>query len=111
MDTVDRIFELVDSKYREQQEFAKAIGVPPSVVSEWRRRKSASYTKPERIAKIAVLLGTTMEYLLTGKKKDPVIVSDDEAALDQELITRLCQLTPEELLKVDAFVEGLLAAR
>ena len=49
--------------------------------------------------------------LNAAEKKDPTIVSDDEAALNQELISRLVQLTPEELEKVDAFVQGLLAGR
>ena len=45
------------------------------------------------------------------KNRDSGAVSDAEAALDQEIISRLVQLTPEELEKVDAFVQGLLAAR
>ena len=31
--------------------------------------------------------------------------------LDNELVKRLMSLTPEELMKVDAFVQGLLASR
>lgn len=44
------------------------------------------------------------------KNEKPAPVSEGER-LDQELIERLCQLSPEELEKVDAFVQGLLAAR
>ena len=51
MDAVDRIFELVSQKYREQKDFAAAISEPASRVSEWENRKSASYVKC--IAKIA----------------------------------------------------------
>lgn len=36
---------------------------------------------------------------------------EDEKLLDDELINRLCQLTPDELEKVNVFVQGLLAAR
>ena len=64
IDTVDRIFQLVDDKYKEQRDFAIELGVTPSIVSEWRRRKSASYQK--RLPQIAEVLGTTTEYLLTG---------------------------------------------
>lgn len=64
MDTVDRIFELVDQKYKEQRFFAAALGTTPSMVSQWRKRKSASYQK--HLSKIAELLDTTVEYLLTG---------------------------------------------
>lgn len=71
MDTVDRIFYLVDAKYNEQKDFAFDLGVTASIVSEWRRRRSASYTK--HIYSIAKLLDTTPEYLLTGTpdKKSP----------------------------------------
>lgn len=69
MDTVDRIFQLVDNKYREQREFAAELGLPASRISEWRRRKSESYMK--RLPQIAEILNTTVEYLLTGGKKEP----------------------------------------
>ena len=64
MDIVDRIFELSDSLFSEQREFAAALGLPPSVISAWRTRKSTSYNK--RLPKIASVLKTTTEYLLTG---------------------------------------------
>ena len=68
MGTVERIFELVDQKYTEQRFFAGDIGVTPSIVSQWRKRKSASYSK--HLPKIAEVLETTTEYLLTGKEPD-----------------------------------------
>lgn len=68
MDIVDRIFELVDEKPWEQRKFAKEVGVTASVVSEWRRRKSASYVK--RLEKISEALGTTPQYLLYGNESD-----------------------------------------
>ncbi|EHM54972.1 transcriptional repressor DicA domain protein, partial [Flavonifractor plautii ATCC 29863] len=68
-DTVDRIFDLLDKMPIEQQEFAKLVGVSDDTASDWRRRRSASYTK--RLAKISEVLGTSVEYLLTGEKKEP----------------------------------------
>ena len=64
MNTVERIFELVDQKYKEQLDFAKDLGVTASVASEWRRGKSKSYNK--YLPQIAALLDTSVEYLLTG---------------------------------------------
>ena len=64
MDIIDRMFELVDEEYHEQKDFAAEIGVHPTRVSEWRKRKSQSYQK--RLPKITEVLGTTTEYLLTG---------------------------------------------
>lgn len=85
MDIVDRIFGLVDEKFSEQKDFASALGVPAPRVSEWRKRKSASYQRC--LAQIADVLDTTTEYLLTGegpKKRgtrppasDPGTVSED----------------------------------
>lgn len=66
MDIVDRIFLLVDKMYSEQREFAADLGIPASRVSEWRRKKSTSYNK--RLPQIATVLGTTVEYLLSGEK-------------------------------------------
>ena len=68
LDIVDRIFELADEQFLEQRDFAAAIGVTPSIVSEWRRRKSASYVK--RLEIISQVLGTTPQYLLSGEKSE-----------------------------------------
>ena len=46
-----------------------------------------------------------------GIKNSPSTDHSAEAALDEELIRRLLLLTPEEAEKVDAFVQGILAAR
>lgn len=67
-----RIFELVDEQYKEQKDFASAIGESPSLVSQWRNGITKSYTK--RIDKIAKALNTSTEWLLTGdgpRKKSP----------------------------------------
>lgn len=65
MDTADRIFELVDAKYKDQKDFAADIGVTPTQVSKWRGHISKSYVK--YLSKIAVVLGTTTDYLVTGE--------------------------------------------
>lgn len=62
-----------------------------------------------RNSQLVTYLGVTPSDLLGEEKELPTVA--DEERLDQELIERLCQLSPEELEKVDAFVQGLLAAR
>lgn len=80
MDIVDRLFSLVDQKYKEQKEFAQDIGVHPTRISEWRKRKSQSYQK--YLPQIAEALGTTTEYLLTGDgPKQKRAVSESDTAL------------------------------
>lgn len=84
MDTVDRIFEILDRLPMEQQEFAKLVGVSDDTASDWRRRRSASYTK--RLTKIAEVLGTSVEYLLTGEEKKPAPVPTDKDELVNAII-------------------------
>lgn len=68
MGTVDRIFELADQKFNEQKDFAAALQIDPTIVSRWRKGKAESYNR--YLPKIAEVLGTTTEYLLTGKEPD-----------------------------------------
>lgn len=78
MDIVDRLFELVDEKYREQKDFAAVLGIDPNLPSRWRNRKSLSYQR--RLPQIAEALGTTTEYLLTGegpKSRDQIVMAGD----------------------------------
>lgn len=103
MDTVDRLFELVDLKFKEQKDFANAIQVPAPRVSEWRKRKSASYQKC--LPQIAEALGTTTEYLLTGngpkKKTAPAGVSDSDTISEDDIKAAFFEgaedLTKEEM--------------
>lgn len=73
------------------------------------------------LVRIAAYLGCSVDYLL-GNTDDPTAPGKNkklpadggelaEEALDRELIARLCRLSAEELAQVDAFVQGLLAAR
>lgn len=84
VDTVDRIFEILDRLPMEQREFAKLVGVSDDTASDWRRRRSASYTK--RLAKISEVLGTSVEYLLTGEKKEPAPAPKNGDELDRDAI-------------------------
>lgn len=86
----------------------KESGVGGSYISDIKRGRVPSIAS---VQKLANYLGVTTSELLGEKKEGPDAVSDAEAALDRELISRLIQLSPEELEKVDAFVQGLLAAR
>ena len=73
-----RIFELADKLFAEQRDFAVAIGVTPSIVSQWRNGNTTSFKS--RLDVIAQVLGTTADYLLTGEKENPATVSGDGQA-------------------------------
>lgn len=89
MDSVAmRIFELADKQFAEQQDFAVAIGKKPSVVSQWRMGRTKSYRSC--LPKIAEVLGTTTEYLLTGNgpkyKTAPADVSNSDTQNEGQLM-------------------------
>ena len=90
MDIIDRIFELVDKQFKEQKDFAAAVGVSDDTVSDWRRRKSASCTKSKHLTRIAEVLGTTTEYLLTGNgpkyRPAPADVSNSDTQSEGQLM-------------------------
>ncbi len=102
MDAIDRIFELVDQKYKDQKDFADALGVIPAQVSKWRNRKSSSYRK--YLPEIAVLLDTSTEYLLTGegpKRKEAPSGSGEGTITEEDIKAAFFNgadptLTPEE---------------
>ena len=103
MDAVDRIFELVGEKFKEQKEFASALRVNDKTVSAWRTRRAKSYTK--YLPQIAEALGTTTEYLLTGEgpqQRGPrPVVSDSDTVSEDTIKAAFFEggqdLTPAEM--------------
>ena len=91
LDILDRIFELVRIKKMSQQSFAEAIGVSEDVVSDWKHGRSESYTKKNRIQKIAEVLETTTDYLNYGIQP----ISCTFTAEEQELVTAYRQAGAE----------------
>lgn len=74
-----RIFALADEQFPEQKDFAAAIGVTPSIVSQWRTGITTSFRG--RLDVIASVLGTTADYLLTGEETEkPATESGDGQA-------------------------------
>lgn len=72
--------------------------------------KGVTYPRIGKVEAMAKYFGCEKSDLIEDKSKQPT-VSDGLSDLDREIIGRLTLLTPEELEKVDAFVQGLLAAR
>lgn len=106
MDVVDRIFELADQRYQEQRQFACDLGIPPSRISEWRLRKSSSYNK--RIPQIAEVLGTTVEYLLTGETKKPSVKDDGLSQSELDMVLAYRSASEDDRAVVDAALRKYL---
>ena len=109
MNIVDRIFQLVDAKYKEQREFAADLGLKPSVISAWRCGRSVSYSK--YIPQIASVLDTSAEYLWTGEKEQPTDKVGELKGQALDLIEELNTLDPAEFAQVKDFVSFLRAKR
>ena len=103
-DTVDRIFELLSLRHMEQKELANWLGILPQTVTDWKNRKSKSYTK--YIPKLALALNTTSEWLLTGNgSKDGGPIQSEGTGTWEPLSLTGRALNTEEFLKA-AFFEG-----
>ena len=108
MDIIDRIFELVDKQFKEQKDFASAVGVSDDTVSNWRRRVSASCTKSKHLARIAEVLGTTTDYLNYGTRPENKHLTDEERQL--LLAYRNADARAREMVKLALEPFGLSAA-
>lgn len=116
MDTVDRIFELADQRFKEQRDFANILGIAVSVVSAWRNKKSKSYQK--YLPKIAEILGTSVEYLLTGASAPaPSGLSQEDAEILRQIHDRpgmrvmfslTSKATDEDVEKAAKIIEAYL---
>lgn len=113
---LERILSLIpkkengDFQHGALKAFANSIGLKSgNLVSDWLKGRSESYKN--YIYEVSAKYGVTVEWLKgeTDEKNPPV--PEDERKLNEELISRLVSLTPEEMQKVDAFVQGLLANR
>lgn len=87
------------------------LGLSSGAIGRW---KAGTLPNGETLLKLASRLDCSVDYLLgwdEQKEKPTPISGDGLTALDEEIIDRLLQLKPDEVAKVDAFVQGLLAAR
>ncbi len=114
--TLERILSLIPKnengkfKHGSKAEFARNIGYDSGdVVSMWQSGSSVSYKK--KLHEISLKYGVSVEWLKGEADEKNPPVPEDERILNEELISRLVSLTPEEMQKVDAFVQGLLANR
>lgn len=99
--------------------FAKKAGLSKAYISILERNYNPSSKRPpeptlDAIAAISVAVGMDFNDVimrLDKKQKVKLPAIPNEEHLNNEIIDRLCKLTPDEMEKVDAFVQGLLASR
>ena len=92
---------------------AKKVGLSNAAANGWKNGKMPSAITQIKLANLfGISTGELMGAPATppqGAKK--ALTKTGERELDMSLIKRLVQLTPDEMEKVDAFVQGLLASR
>jgi len=93
---------------------SKATGVAQSSLSDWKKGKSKP--KIDKMQKIADYFNVPVEYLLTGEKKSPDIMSEDEEMMEylnelknnpgmRILFSKAKGATKEDLEKVVKMIE------
>ena len=105
-----RIKQLREDQGKSQKEVSVDLGVSQATVSGWESGlKTPSAKSTLRIAKY---FKVSVDYLLglTDENEGPLSEIGEEA-LDDELISRVKALSPEDRQKVDYFVQGIEAAR
>lgn len=114
--TLERILSLIpkkengDFQHGAQKAFANSIGLKSgNLIADWIKGRSESYKN--YLYEISAKYNVSLEWLRGETDEKSPLVHADERALDDELVSKLTSLTPEERQKVDAFVQGLLANR
>ena len=90
----DRIFTLLSERGIEQKEFASLVGTTDKTVSAWKTGRVDSFSSMKWLPQIAAVLGTTVEYLLTGETKKGPAAEDGHEPSENELLFR--SLSPEK---------------
>ena len=103
---VQNIRDVCEERHTSIAEIERKLKIGNGVIARWEKGKR--YPQMDRIEAIANLLKVPVSRL-TGETEKPAPTNGD--GLDAELLKRLMSLTPEEIDKVDAFVQGILAAR
>lgn len=105
-DIANRIFSLLKEKGIEQKEFAPLVGTSDKTISAWKKGRSSSYTKC--LPRIAEVLGTTAEYLLTGDKKEPTVKDDGLSKTEWDLVLAYRAASEDDRAVVDAALRKYL---
>jgi transcriptional regulator with XRE-family HTH domain len=103
----EKLSQLRNERNETQEHVAESIGV--SSVSLSRYETGARMPKMDILAKIALHYGVTVDEILginNEETKKPA-----EERLEISLLDRISKLSPENRVRVEAYLEGLLASQ
>ena len=81
-----RVFTVLAEKGIGQKDFAEKLGTTDKTVSAWKTGRVDSFASMKWLPKIAEVLGTTVEYLVSGEKKEPAPAPKSEDELVNAII-------------------------
>ena len=105
-----RLRELRQNAGLTMKQLGKQLNLAESTISLYESGKRAPDL--ETVKAFAIYFNVSVDYLLglTDEKEGPLAEINEET-LDAEIMAHLKSLSPEDLEKVDFFVQGILAAR
>lgn len=106
-ETANRIHKVREEKGLKAEEVIKRTGMHRATYYRY-EGGDLKNMKLDKLIKIAEALEVHPAELIVWENEKPALNEDE---LDDKLIRRLMLLTPEEIEKVDAFVQGILATR
>jgi transcriptional regulator with XRE-family HTH domain len=96
----ERLEAFIKENRTSQKAVAEYAGVRYASISDW--KKDGSYPRADIAIKIAKMLGTTAEYLVTGKLPEGITEED------QKLIVKFHRLDPSDKKEVMKFIDFVL---
>ena len=106
---MNRIRHLREAQGKPQKALALDLGVSQATISDWESGRKIPSAKST--IRLAQYFKVSVEYLLGLVDEESPLAEISEEALDAELISRLKALSPEDLEKVDTFVQWIADAR
>lgn len=102
---------LLDVRGETQADIMRLLGVSKSTVSSW--CTAEKMPRMDKVEALANHFGVMKSDLIEdkGDTKKPAPEGSELSAVDQELISLLRQLNPEQSLRVMDFVRGILSSR
>ena len=101
--------KIMDERQVTNYELAKKLDIHPTTVANW---LDGAMPRKKMMGRLADYFNVSIEYLLgTENEKSPTPEGAELTELEKDILERMSRLTPEDRVRVDAYIQGLLAAR
>ena len=87
------------------------MGISRSTAAKW--KNTGGKAGADTLFKISAYFGVPVSYFNDDaeNEKSPAPDGAELSELEKDILDRMSQLTPEDRVRVDAYIQGLLAAR